>query len=154
MKRNLINFLFIQVFIITGLFTTTTISNGTNIVGGVSDSSIQECNAPFQASEMLLKSNGHNLSSLKIVSCQKQIVAGTNYNFQLKLSDGRICHMKVWQKLPNQGRVDYEINQEESTCLHSEFNGKEIKGNKTDGTPVFKTIWMFLSVLVFCVSLI
>lgn len=155
MKTNSVNFSFSQMFIITTLLTMKIVSTGTDIVGGVSDSSVQDCQAPFQASEVPLKSNGHNFSELKVISCQKQVVAGTNYNFQIKLPDGRICHMKVWQKLPNNGRVDYEINQNESTCLKAEFNGTNTQVKKTDnGTPVLKTIWMFLSLLVFCVSLI
>ena len=63
--------------------------------------------------------------------------------------------MKVWEKLPNQGRVDYEVNQNKSTCLKPEFTGKKSQINETDnGSPGLKTGWMFLSLLVFCVSLI
>ena len=136
------------------LFTFSVSSIG-EIVGGISETKVSDCQSAFTASEILLKSNGHVTSNLKIISCQKQVVAGTNYNFQLELPDGRICHMKVWEKLPNQGRVDYEVNQNESTCLKPEFTGKKSQINETDnGSPGLKTGWMFLSLLVFCVSLI
>ena len=127
-----------------------------SMLGGHEKVDIKICQPILLESENALKMNGYSLYQLELVNCHTQVVAGTNYIFQLKLPDGRICTMKVYQKLPDQnGRMNLEINQRESTCLKPEFKSKNDTTYKNDnGSPMLKTGWMFASLLVFFVSLI
>ena len=134
-------------------------TNNTALMGGKSGVDVSKCQPAFSHSEMALRTNGHIFSTLKMISCESQIVAGTNYFFQLKLADGRICHMKVFESLPDKsGKSGYEIQQNESTCLHAEFKAGKNQSegmleNADNSSPIFRVAWMFASLLVFFVSL-